>query len=462
LPAKKSPRRVGGAPFTAVPLHRRMGPHPHSARGEPLKPAIGGKGGARQQMPSSAREDGTQYAGRAEQYICQLVGAPWPSEPADGRDPRSCPQEWALVEQLDAVDASAREDLQRQRIREQNFKNVAEIQAQRANQRRAAEESKELWRVWRNELEEDARAYKREEEMKRASNLEMQRRFNEERARQLEEMRRRKATQREADAKFEQEIFLQAEAEKRKEESLVEMRKQAQKKANLQMAEEARKAQERRIESKKREHEADLENVRMEQEMLDQQERQRNDYFDRLREKQTKLMAQYEKGVSDELARLERLDADRARREQLSKEEKDRKNVEAQEQWRQSLRQNSRNAVNEQLKAQALERQRLKEEELSYAEHQRRHDEAEEAKDRDAKFARKQAVRANAEFLREQIRERSEKIPWKKAREHMNPVEMSMNRNQVNRAMDLNRSDGFKLLLKKKKDEYRTCQTAMK
>lgn len=457
-PTRRPPKRIGGAPFTASANARRAPPRqPHSARAISTKlergdakfstvplSARGASSGP--ELTNGSRGDGTETPckRRAEQYYGHLLGK------ANGAETR---QDWTLVQEVDALEFLKREECQRRVERERYLKHQSELKDQMQRQGVVAERTKDVWRQWRSELEEDVVAYRKEEEVKRAFSLETQRRFNQEREKQLEEKERRRNLQRDHEKRLEEEIMKQADQAKRRQDDADLQRKTQQKQAALQMRSEAELAHERRQQAKIQEHEQDIQMQKKYAELLDEQERNRGKYFHELREKQSKLLANYESGVGNELAKLQKQDDERARRQAEAREEKERQAHEERATWRAQLAESGRRAVQQQLAHQAQERVRQQEEEQRYVAKVKKDAEIAEAKEAENVRRKKEARLQNAEYLRQQILQKEAQAPIRKVEQaQMNDVERSLNREKLGFAFE---SDGMSELIEKKRAEYR-------
>lgn len=461
-PSKNKAKRIGGAPFStasrASSLNRAVANtaaavlrarQPHSARGRSLRPGqtSDGSGGGSENGKGFGFENrvSTPCTERAERYFNRFMGEkPGPQ------------QEWCLVQEMDAMDFEAHEDQLKRQERERQVKNKLELKEQLDLQKRTADHCRDVWKQWRTELEEDVVKYQKEEQEKRAFSLEVQRRFNDERAKQLEQVRDRKSKQREAEIKLEREMMKQADAAKKRQEAADQVEKQKQKEAAILLMKEAHSAREARIEARKAENLRDKELAREYQDLLAAQDRQRSQYFDNLRDKQSKLLSAYEQGVGNALAEAAQKDEARARQQYEARIEKERQEAVARDQWRQELALSGRVAVQQQLAAQAKNRQKAKEEEAKYVAIQRRWAEEQEAKEEKEKVQKQQARLANAEFLRRQIQEKQEVDTERPARQNqMTEVERSMNRDKLSRAADPQCADGMQALISRKRQEYR-------
>lgn len=456
-PTRRPPKRIGGAPFTASAGARRAPPrrHPHSARASarlengdaksvamPLS-ARGSSSGP--ELTHGSRGDGsdTPCKRRAEQYYSRLLGK------TNGAEAR---QDWTLVAEVDSLDFFKREESNRRYERDRQLKHQAELKDQMQMQGAIAEKCRDVWRQWRSELEEDVVAYQKEEEVKRAFSLETQRRFNQEREKQLEETKRRRNSQREREKQLEEEMMKQAEQAKRRQDEAEMSRKVQQKQAAIQMRSECELAQERRQQAKKEEHDLDIQLQKKYSELLDEQENRRGKYFQDLRDKQTRLLANYQSGVGNELAKLQKRDDERARRQADEREEKEKQVHEEREMWRQKLAESGRKAVQQQLAIQAQERVKQQEEEQRYLARVKKESQIAEAKEAENTKKKKEAMQKNADYLRKQIEEKEQNPSRKVERARMNSIERSLNREKLDRVVE---SDGLQELITRKRNEYR-------
>jgi len=446
----KQPKRVGGAPFSSPRKVQSL-----SARSTASKPAHSSQAkpslSARDSAYAAGRGDGlaTPNAGKAEDYYNQLLGR------AGGAGPDTR-QDWTLLQEIDALDHFNTEEQKRRSEKEKNVKNQAAILEAVQARHVVADKCRHVWKQWRAELEDDVVQYEKEEQMKRVFKKETQIRFNQERQRQLADVKIRQAAQKETEKKIEQQMMdLSTEAKKRQDEA-DESKKGKQRQAMMQMKTEAENAVERRSLAKKEEHKLDIRMQKEYEELLEVQEKNRGQYFQSIREKQSQLLAKYEKGVGNELARLAELDDERAKKQQEAKSLKEQRDLQAREQWRCDLAESGRVAVQNQLSLQAQERQKKIEEDQKYLEKSKRESAISEAKETEKVRKQKAAVLANAEYIKNQIREKEAMSPPKRVQlSQMNDVERQLNRDKLQRATDPQRNDGLKSLLAKKEQEYR-------
>lgn len=244
----------------------------------------------------------------------------------------------------------------------------------------------------------------------------------------------------------------QAEQAKRRQDDAEMSRKVQQKQAAIQMRSECELAQERRQQAKKEEHDLDIQLQKKYSELLDEQENRRGKYFQDLRDKQSRLLANYQSGVGNELAKLQKRDDERARRQADEREEKEKQVHEEREMWRQKLAESGRKAVQQQLAIQAQERVRQQEEEQRYLARVKKESQIAEAKEAENTKKKKEAMQKNANYLRKQIEEKEQNPARKVERARMNSIERSLNREKLDRVVE---SDGLQELITRKRNEYR-------
>jgi len=458
-PTKRRPKRVGGAPFTAAPGARRAHSKlPLSARAPKSKAAdlllldVPGSARGHSSAPATDAERGdgsiTPLTRRAEEYYSRIMGRA-ASQEADTR------QDWTVVQELDTLDNINRDERSRRKEREKNVKNQAELQEQMERRNRVANQCREVWKEWGAQVEEDAVLYHKETEKKKTAIKERQQADYKDLKRNLEEARERQGKQREQDKKLEEEWLLKAEKAKKDQEESDEKKRVASKHAMMEMRGQMEVAQKRRQETKEKELQQDIKDQRQFTELLDKQEKARHGYFQALRAKQQTLLAKYEAGVGNDLAKMEALETERAEKQAEERYEKQQQAMEKERLWRQNLRDSGVVAVQQQLSIQAAQRQREHEDHQRFLSEKQREGEIAQANESEKVQRRKQARLENAEFLRMQIEEKDSKVSAKKVhRAQMNDVERSLNRDRLNRACDAGRSDGLPMLLRKKRAEY--------
>lgn len=452
-PTKKQPKRVGGAPFsTKVHSRRANQGQPQSAR-----TLSNPKATASAELPLSARNppiagqgdvESTPAARRAEAYYRQLLGRP-------DQEGESARQDWTLVEEIDALDHFNREEKKKREEREKNVSYRADLQDQLQARQNIVDKCREVWKDWRTELEDDVQQYQKEEEMKRVFKRETQKQFNQEREKQLDDIRRRQALQKEHEVKLEQEMMELAQQAKIRQDETDAKKKNAQRQAMQQMKGQAEVAAVRKKNERQEEQKRDIRMQQEYEEMLEEQERRRNKYFLEIREKQATLLAKYEKGVGNQLAKQQAADDERARRHQAAKELAQKQEHEAREAWRRNLAESGQAAVRQQLSLQAQERERKRQEDERYIEKIRKENAIADAKEAEKVQKKKDSVLANAEYVRKQIQEKEARSPARKnVQAQMTEVERRLNKEKLERACDPNRPDGLQSLLNKRRADY--------
>lgn len=485
-PQRKPPKRIGGAPFAPATPRRPLeapGRAAEESRNEVPGSAAGASashgrrwqrvlhGAATASVVSSTRDarssaaardcarccsedrrsaTSTPFTDRAERYVCRIAG----------QVEDEAALEWALVQEMGAADHVLRENQRRKDQHERRVENQSQLRAQCLDHIRAKEECRQLWRRWRDEIEEDTEKFRQEEEAKRAGALEVRRQFDQDRRRQLEELQKHRRTQREAEEREGHDVLRLAEEAKAKAEADEDRRRQRERAVALTMADEARLARDRRARVKLEEAANDKRMAREQQELLEQQELQRAATLDKLREKQLRSLAQYEAKVGNELEKRAREDEERALRQQRAVDQKESSAQEAKARRLRQLIADDQAVVRRQLEDRASERRKMKEEESAFAECRRLQAEQEELREQVANQRRRDARGVNADFLRAQIQQRLQMESSKVSRDRMNEVERRMNRDVLDRAQDTSRPDGLQMLVRKKRLEYRHAQPA--
>eukprot|EP00434_Breviolum_minutum_P004729 symbB.v1.2.004168.t1/scaffold235.1/size321457/27 len=171
------------------------------------------------------------------------------------------------------------------------------------------------------------------------------------------------------------------------------------------------------------------------QEMLEKQEADRAAYFQQMRDKQSKMLAAYEAGVGNELEKKMREDEERAKRYQAIAEEKEKMKLEMKEKKMKEAKKASHDYIQMQLQERQIQKQQAREEELLMLQRLKAQDEALAEKEKAKVEAKRRALEANAENLREQIRLKSEETPTRYARDQMNEVEKQFNKTRLQKAL---------------------------
>lgn len=487
---RKPPKRIGGAPFASPRPHKD--PHgfttgwehgaqpqapPEQQRRRPAalpegSPIAGGpaqlqrqaRGAATTELPGGSsgrcRSDdrksiaSTPYSERAVEYVKGLAGQAKGAETARGA------REWTLVQELDQVDHLARERARRAQDKQRRLENVGVLRAQMEVQEKAKDECRELWRKWRDHLEDDVERWKKEEQQKKAMALEVRRSFEEEQKRQREDQLQHRKAAYEVEQREGREMLAAVREAKRREDERESRRRQTERAAATVLAEEAKAARERKTQQQKEEAENDKVMSQKQQELLDRQDHQREEERNERLARMAKLLAQYEAGVGNELERKQREDEERAKKQEKHAAEKERRIQEERDRKLRVLKEAGKVAVAQQLEDHARQRAQLREEESQFAAQLKHTRDEAELREQASEQRRRQAREANAEELRKQMRERSELEPAQVQRDRMNEVERLLNRERLERAKDPDRPDGLQLLVNKKRMEYQLASAA--
>lgn len=344
--------------------------------------------------------------------------------------------EWAVVQEMDAKEASVVEEETRQRQQKLKQEHLDQLNAQRDRQAREKDEHRQLWLRWRTEVEADAEAYHQEEVQKKQAKKEVLQRFDQERRQQVADNRQRQQAQQQADVQ-EGESMLRAAAEAvRKAEEQDAQRKDKERTEALKMVVAAKVAREDKEKKKREEFKRDIVLAKQQEDLLDKQEEDRGRFFKQLKEKQSRLLSAYEAGVGNELDKKQKEDDERAKKYQDMLFEKERKAADLKENKLKAMKKASQDAVEAQLQEHALEKKRRKDEEVELMQKLRQQTEEENAREKAKQEEKRRARQANAGELLEQIRQRSQNTPYRQARDQMNEVERRMNRAKLERVLE--------------------------
>lgn len=197
------------------------------------------------------------------------------------------------------------------------------------------------------------------------------------------------------------------------------------------MADAAKEAAEQKVLRKQEEAEKDIAMMKAQIAVMEAQEQQRAQSFQRMKEKQGKAQAQYEAKAGSEQARLQKEEEERAKRYQDEKFARDEAAFQEKKKQLKQMQMDGVAFLTRQLEEQANVKAAEKEE-------QRR---CRENSDRDAARAceeekrqaleRKKKEKENADFLQQQINQKS---AAKRANEQMTEVEQSINKDRLERA----------------------------
>merc|ERR1712060_535073 len=213
-----------------------------------------------------------------------------------------------------------------------------------------------------------------------------------------------------------------------------------------------------RVQQKREEAQQDMIMCKQQQDLLDQQEKQRSMHIQNLQEQQKRMLARYEvydaRGIE---MRRQRAEEERVQRHQMLVNEKEKKQQELRERRRQAELEERNVILRGQLEEQQRSRKLERDADVTYSKEFQRQVEAAMVTDQATEQQKRQKFKANADYLRGQMREKSMLDPDSISRDRMNEVERQINRDKLARAQDPLRPDGMCLLVKKKKNEYRNA-----
>ncbi|CAK9079783.1 unnamed protein product [Durusdinium trenchii] len=217
-------------------------------------------------------------------YIKKLVG----DEAGDGM------LHWRLVNEMDAIDGLIQDNLERDRAAEQKALQRTVLEEQVREARKKDHDFKSSRMHWGSKIQADAAQWQEEERLKKIRQQETLRKFNEEQARHAEASRRRKDAEAQEVAQLEHAMAQQAADAKRQQELAEEQRRKKQQEMAKQMADAAKEAAEQKVLRKQEEAEKDIAMMKAQIAVMEAQEQQRAQSFQRMKEKQGKAQAQYE------------------------------------------------------------------------------------------------------------------------------------------------------------------------
>jgi len=366
--------------------------------------------------------------------ISGLGGVSQPSRPGMSMTAGFEKHEWAVMQEIEARDFQHREEEKRSRQLQMRHEHTNKLNEQRVRVLQEKDECNLLQKRWRDEIEADAARYQQEEQGKKASMLEYRRRFDQERKEQLEERKGQLEQKMQAEKSLGLEMLRMANEASRKAEAQEERRKRLEREQAMKMVEQATTARVIKQQLKEQEHKRDVEMAKQQQEMLDKQDKDRGLYFQNIKEKQSNLLAAYEKGVGNELEKKAQEDEERAKRHQRIVLEKEQKEADSKERKLREMKRASQEAVQLQLQEHEDKRKAKQDEELAFVARLRRDGEEADAKEKEKLDRRRGALEANAAFLRTQIRERNEVPTARMDRDRMTLVEKLMNKAKLEKA----------------------------
>jgi len=244
----------------------------------------------------SANRLATPNSKKAGSYMKDLVG----DENGQGA------LHWRLVQEMDAIDGLIQENADRQKIQESKQRQQQLLSEQVAEARKKENDFRSSMARWGGKLKEDADRYQTEQKSRKMELMEVQRRHNEEMAYHAEDGRRRKQEEAAAMARLEADMAKQAQDAKRRQDEIEDRKKRRQKETAQQMAKAAQDAVTQKAETKRLEALKDIELMRQQQAMLDEQDRRRTEAADKIKQQQGRAQAQFEAGAGNQIAKQQK------------------------------------------------------------------------------------------------------------------------------------------------------------
>lgn len=424
----------GGAPYVAAPpvrlptgaskrssAHGRLASAGSEALGAPesslpaLAPQHPTESSSR--LPTGASQKVEQQVGS---YIKQLVG-----EEGDGM------LHWRLVNEMDAIDGLIQDNIEKNRAAERKARQRTVLEEQVREARKKDQDFNNSRMHWGSKIQADAAQWQEEERLRKLRQQETLRKFNEEQARHAEASRARKDAEAEEVAQLEREMAQQALDAKRRSELAEEHRKRKQQEMAKEMADAAREAAEQKVLKKQAEAEKDIAMMKAQMAVMEEQERQRAQSFQRMKDKQGKAQAQYEANAGSAQARLQREEEDRAKRYQDEKAARDEAAFQDKKKKLKQMQMDGMAFLTRQLEEQATLKAAEKEEQQRFRESSDRDAAAAFEEEKRKAVERKKKEKENADFLQQQI---NQKTMDKRAKEQMTVVEQAINKERLDRA----------------------------
>eukprot|EP00930_Biecheleria_cincta_P011466 TRINITY_DN1142_c0_g1_i3.p1 TRINITY_DN1142_c0_g1~~TRINITY_DN1142_c0_g1_i3.p1 ORF type:complete len:524 (+),score=153.49 TRINITY_DN1142_c0_g1_i3:1076-2647(+) len=391
----------------------------------------------------SLRDTATPGTRKAGSYIKQLVG----------NDEGQGALHWRLVQEMDALDGLIQENVNRQKLVDQQTRQRSNLMEQVQEAKQKDSEYRSSMQRWGGKLKEDAERWQREEQTKRQELRQALQRHNHAQAQFQEDGRRRRQEEAAMEARLDAEMTMQAQAAKRRQEALEDRKRQRQQETAREMANAAREAERSKAESKRLEAMKDFELMRLQEAMLDEQDRKRQEAKQKIVEKQNQARSAYEAGAGNSIAKLQKEEEDRARRQQMEKDSKDEAAHREKQRKQKQMEMDGAAFVQKQLQEQAMQREREREEQRQRREKIEK--DAANGKDEERRKAqeRRDRERENAAYLQKQI---SSKAASQLAGEQMTQIEQSMNRDRLERAR---KPENLQMLFRSKQGQYAMART---
>lgn len=391
-------------------------------------------------------QDGSRspHTDRASQFVRKLLG-----QAGDNAGP----QDWRLVQEIDAVDHFVQEDRERRHMQKRKQALHTYLGKQQHEAKNQQLRTREEQRRWGTKLQQDADRFWEEEAIKRREASEAQRRFNQEQAQHLEATKQRRQEEQERDREMERQMHDRAVQAKQIEAAREEERRKKHQAAAAEIMEEAKQAVARRSEKRRDEALRDVEMLRVQQETLERQEQHRVQHFDSIRQRQTSLQGNYQAAVGSALEKSQQEAEERAKRQMA---ERILKQKQAEEEKQRQVKQHnidSQAVLTRQLEEKSQKRAREREESVRAAQEFQRNARAAIDEETKKQQERREKEKENARFLLAQIEQRSNLGRF--GHEEMNKVEKSMNRDRLDRAKE---DDTLQLLFRAKQIHYKDAK----
>jgi len=386
----------------------------------------------------SANRLATPNSKKAGSYLKDLVGD------EDGKGALH----WRLVQEMDAIDGLIQENAERQKIQDDKKRQQRLLGEQVAEAQKKEHDFRSSLAKWGGKLQEDADRYKNEQVSRKQELMESQRKHNEEMQRAAEAGRHMRQEEANAMARLEADMAKQAQEAKRRQDEVEDRKKKRQKETAQQMAQAAQDAVKHKAETKRLEALKDIELMRQQQAMLDEQDRRRTEAQENIKAKMGKAQAQFEAGAGNKIAMQQKEEEQRAKKWQ---EEKAAKDEAAASEKQRKLKQMAMDGVDF-LKQQLRDNADQKEKDREEMRRRRQISDSDAAKaaEEEKKKAdeRRQRAKENQDYLQRQI---DAKKTSHRANEQMTDVEQSMNKDRLERAR---RPENLQLLFKSKQGQY--------
>jgi len=368
------------------------------------------------------------------------ISSPAAKSSVSSRNARSLPgagssqTDWKAVIDLDTLESFRYEEVIRQDalLRREDLKNG--LAKQLREKGRAAEVDKMEEARWGAQLTIDAERTKEEEKQKQQRKAEEMHRFHLERNVLRDGQRRRRQEEKQVDVQMDQETqALLAEA-RRREAVVDDERKGKNRQADLDLMEHRRSIRANKPDVIAQQLQFDKATMRMQSDNLDKRERERREYYEKLRNMEPRTAPGREAVILQERAdrtQKEEESIQRAQDQRMAKQD-----AEAEEK-RAHLEHQTRLAgaiVRGQLEEKATKRRAELDADALLGQHFRNDAAAHEAEEQAKKTNKANLMRTNSALLQAQMGEHSPIVPGKHGHFHMNAPEKKINKNRLAKA----------------------------